>query len=286
MAPDTIIAVEVGADSVTVEVRVRVVRNRSGCRRWVLLYDGEEPIVRHVVTLTAMERHGGGRWCAERRTQEQRALSAGGSCHDAIAEGCAEGLAVLDQALGHLRDRCVAYVANQSPEGTQSPGRPVVALPLLGSGQGGYRERMRAHADLDAAALLAICRHALRDVQGVERGGPTTEDRCRASPSSRWCVGGLLDPGSGPQAARTMKQLHGHLLFVEDGRGDPSRDQVVAEIRRICRSAGLHVAGPMVTALMAEQVEDLARQWGPHVTVMWAERGRTEQPASGSSCLL
>ena len=58
---------------------------------------------------------------------------------------------------------------------------------------------------------------------------------------------------------------------------------VLFEIRRIRRSAGLQGAGPVATALMAVPAADLARLWGPEVTVIWPECASADDPAVGGS---
>lgn len=80
-----------------------------------------------------------------------------------------------------------------------------------------------------------------------------------------------------------MLLLTGHVLFVGYGMGDPSLYQALFEIRRIRRSAGLQGAGPVATALMAVPAEDLARLWGPDVTVIWPEHATVGDPSIGGS---
>ena len=80
-----------------------------------------------------------------------------------------------------------------------------------------------------------------------------------------------------------MLLLTGHVLFVGYGMGDPSLYQALFEIRRIRRSAGLQGAGPVATALMAVPAEDLARLWGPEVTVIWPEHASVDDPSIGGS---
>ena len=69
----------------------------------------------------------------------------------------------------------------------------------------------------------------------------------------------------------------------EDDEGDPSPYQALCAIRRIRRSAGLQGAGPVATALMAGPAADLARLWGPEVTVIWPECATAEDPSIGGS---
>lgn len=85
------------------------------------------------------------------------------------------------------------------------------------------------------------------------------------------------------RGALQMLLLTGHVVFVGYGMGDPSLYQALFEIRRIRRSAGLEDAGPVATALMAEPAPDLARLWGPDVTVLWPEQATTTDPSVGGS---
>lgn len=390
-----------------------------------------------------------------------------------------EDLRPLDAALQQFGDRLVAFAARQKPKESDAAARPVVAMPLLGSGQGGYRERMRAWAselmrrltglaaridvdivvvvygkDRHAAAWLETCRRALRDEDARDRPASAGAGRPAGQPSARWCVGRPVQPGSGPDdgpaaikvlrdhaaagtlvpffgsgvslassapswpkllegierqhqvppagekvdlfdraqilvqqvgedvlraqltrafsglqpnllhlllagleardavttnydrlyeeavaagfgdvlsiipmegALQRLLKLHGsvpvegvepvpghpvltradviehgltagvlrgalqmllltgHVVFVGYGMGDPSLYQALFEIRRIRRSAGLHEAGPVATALMAVPADDLARLWGPDVTVLWPEPATDADPSVGGS---
>ena len=144
-----------------------------------------------------------------------------------------EDLETLDLALGEFRDRFLKHHRAQAPVGGRTALRPVVAMPLLGSGQGGFRQRMRAYAhelmgrltslaaDLDAdvvvvvhgasrhaAAWLETCRRALRDgpVAAALSGGSLTR-RSLGLVSSRWCVGQSARPGRAPVDATAAIDL-------------------------------------------------------------------------------
>ena len=150
-------------------------------------------------------------------------LAAADAAPDAQTRTNQQDLEPLDEALAQFRDRYLNLRMADSEANPPTAPRPVIAMPLLGSGEGGFRQRMRAYAgelmgrltelaarleaDLvvvvhgegrHAAAWLETCRRALRDPDGAERPRPVGAGRPAGLPSTRWCVGRPVTPGRGP----------------------------------------------------------------------------------------
>ena len=195
-------------------------------------------------------------------------LAAADAAPDAQAPASDQDLEPLDEALAEFRGRYLDH-RRAEPGGEARKGqRSVIALPLLGSGRGGFRQRMRAYArelmgrldvfaeDLDADVVVVVhgagrhatawmetCRRALRDPDGAARSGRASAGRSIAQSSSTWCVGQPVMPGRAPDSGpAAIDQLRSHAAAgslvpffgsgVSLGSSAPSWSELLSQMER------------------------------------------------------
>jgi len=192
-------------------------------------------------------------------------MAAADAAPDAQTPAGDQDLEPLDDALAQFRDRYLDH-RQAEPGGKPRKGnRSVIAMPLFGSGQGGFRQRMRAYAwelmarlnvlaaDLDAdvvvvvhgagrhaAAWMETCRRALREPDSAARTGCVSTGR---SIGSAWCVGQPAIPGRAPDSGpAAIDHLRSHAAAgslvpffgsgVSLGSSAPSWSELLGQMER------------------------------------------------------